>query len=332
MSKKTISIILALAIMAVIAFVVLKFKNKQGDNNYQTTNVAIGNVRKTINVDADITPKIYANISSELPAIIESVNVSVNDKVKKGDILFTLNRDSLNAQVKNAELAVERAELAEKKSRRKWDSLKPEERDSIKKATQQAREQLKEIIAQAEKAVIVSPIDGVVIKQDARVGDVAKGVLIKIINPDSLYLEGFIPEVDIAKVKKGSECSITFDAYPNKVLKGTLESFDISNTDKENITYYKAVINFSNKENLKILNGMNASVDIETNKKNNVLIVPRDFAQKDDHGYFVYVKKNSENNNDEVVKKYFKVGIIGNKNIEVLSDLKKGEEIIKKTN
>ena len=318
-------------LLSAIALTFFLLRTSRTEHNYQVTNISIGNIQKTINIDAKVIPKKYANISAEIPALIEKVNVSVNDTVKKGDVLFELNKTSVEAQVKNAQLAVDRAELAEKKARRSWDLMKPEDRESIKKASEQAREKLKEIKAQAKKTTIDSPIDGIIIKQDARAGDISNGILIKIIEPSSLYLEGLIPEVDIARVHKGDKCYITFDAFPKNILNGTLGTMDISSTIDQNNTYYKININISNNENtIKILNGMNASVDIEIEQKDNVLFVPRDFAKKDDQGYFVYIKNSNNSKKEPFIKKYFKNGLIGNKKIEIISGLKKGDEVIKK--
>ena len=91
----------------------------------------IADVHKTINMDATMNPDVYVDITSELPTLISSVEVSVNDVVEDGQELFTLDKKSIYAQLNNAKLTVERAELAEKQARRKWDTLKPEERESM---------------------------------------------------------------------------------------------------------------------------------------------------------------------------------------------------------
>ncbi len=301
------------------------------EQKYKEMTIATGDVHKIVNVDAEIVPDIYADISSELPILIDWVGVKENERVKKGQELLRLNQDSLNAQVKYAELALQRSELAEKKARRKWDSLKPEERESFKKATQQARETLREVYAQAEKTVITSPIDGVVITQNAQVGEVAKGTLMKIIDPNSLYLQAMIPEVDVSKIHNGDPVFVSFDAYPNKIVDGKISSINVSSTVEENNTYFKATVDIQNKNNLKILNGMNADVDIEIEHRKDVTVVPRNWIEKDDDGYYVYILNPNRHGSDKkpFVKKYFKVGLVGKDNVEVVSGLKVGDKIIK---
>lgn len=323
MKKIIIIIIIVVLVGGAIFFV----RSRKSEQPYLESQVVTADVQKTINVDATMNPDVYADITSELPTLIASVDVSVNDTVKKGQELFRLDKRSIYAQINNAKLAVERAELAEQQARRKWDTLKPEERESIKKATEQSRQTLNEIYAQAAKTTIVSPIDGVVIEQNARVGEVARGIIARIIDPQSLQVEALIPEVDISKVASGDKAFITFDAYPDKVVKGTFVSMDTASTVDQNNTYFKADIDIDDKNDITILDGMNAGVDIEIEKKTAVTAVPRDFAQKDEQGYFVYVL-NTGSTKEQFVKKHFEEGIVGNEFVEVISGLNVGEKIV----
>ncbi len=320
-------IIITIVVLIIIGGVIFFVRTRKAEQSYTESQVVTTDVHKTINMDATMNPDVYADITAELPTLISTVEVSINDTVEKGQKLFTLDKKSISAQISNARLAVERAELAEQQARRKWDTLKPEERESIKKATEQSRQTLNELYAQASKTTIISPIDGVIIEQNARVGEVAQGTVIKIIDPKSLQVEALIPEVDIAKVTKGDESFIVFDAYPDKVVKGTFVSMDSGSTLNQNNTYFKAIIDIDDKNDMTILDGMNAEVDIEIEKKADVTAVPRDYAQKDEQGYFVYVL-NTDSNTEQFSKKYFKEGIVGNDFVEVVSGVSVGEKIV----
>jgi len=328
MSELVKKIIKALIIVVVLAGIVFFMYNRKKEQPYQEGIVTKGNVHKTINVDATMNPDLYADITSELPTLINSINVSLNDKVEKGDELFKLDKKSISAQIANARLAVERAELAEKKSRRKWDLLKPEERASIKKATQQSRETLKELYAQVDKTTIVSPIDGIIVEQNARAGEIAQGRIMRIIDPESLQVEALIPEVDIAKVHSGNKVAIIFDAYPSKKISGTFKSMDSSSTLQDKNTYFRAIVGIDNKSDLTILDGMNAEVDIEISKKENVIRVPRNFAKKDKEGYFVYTLNAAQRGEDFFTKKRFQTGLVGDEFIEVLAGLSINDKVV----
>lgn len=327
MNKKIIFTIVGILIVGII---ILSWRSRKLDQQYESNVVTLGNVSKTIKVDATLQPNIYVDISTELPTLIDWVGVKINDEVKKGQEVLRLDKKSINAQIRNAQLAVERAELAEKQSRRKWDDLKPEERESIKKASEQSRQTLNEIYAQASKTSITSSIDGVVTKQNAHVGEVASGVLLRIIDLDSLQVEALIPEVDISKVYVGEKVYIIFDAHPEKEIKGKVELIEMGNINLQGNTYYKAILTMDNvDDDITIFDGMNAEVNIEFANENNILVISRDFATKDDEGYFVYTTDSSNKNKEIFVKQYFEAGLIGDEKIEVISGLSKDQNIIK---
>ncbi len=321
-------IIITVVVVVLIGGVIFFVRSRKSEQPYTQSQATTTDVHKTINVDATMNPDVYADIASELPTLIASVDVEVNDEVKKGQELFRLDKKSIYAQINNAKLAVERAELAEQQARRKWDMLKPEERKSIVKATEQSRQTLNEIYAQAAKTTITSPIDGIVIEQNARVGEVAQGIVMRIIDPKSLQVEALVPEVDIAKVSKGDKSFIIFDAYPDKIVEGTFVSMDTGSTLKQNNTYFKAIIDIDDKDDITILDGMNASVDIEIDKKTGVTAIPREYAKKDDNGYFVYILNDDTGHKEQFAKKYFQEGIVGDEFVEVVSGLATGEQIV----
>ena len=321
-------IIITIIVFVFVGGAVFFMRSRSEEQSYIESEIMTVDVHKTINMDATMNPDVYADITSELPTLISSVEVSVNDIVEEGRELFTLDKKSIYAQLNNAKLTVERAELAEKQARRKWDALKPEERESIKKATMQSRQILNEVYAQAAKTTITSPIDGVIVEQNARVGEIAQGIVIKIIDPKSLQVEVMIPEVDIAKVTKGDKSSIVFDAYPNKIIEGTFASMDLGSTVDQNNTYFKAIVDIDDRQDITILDGMNAEVDIEIEKKTDVVAVSRDFAQKDESGYFVYVLNNGNKSKEQFTKKYFEAGIIGDDFIEVAVGMNVGDVIV----
>lgn len=328
MKKSVIFIIIVILVLTVIAFFYSFRQMTAPEQHYESAVVAMGDVSKTINVDATLQPDSHVDIATEIPTLIEWVGVEVNDEVEKGDAILRLDKDAVNAQVKNAQLAVERAELAEQQARRQWDKMKPEERESIKKATEQSRQILNEVYSQAKKTTITSSIDGIVIKQNARVGEVATGVLVRIIDPESLRVEALIPEVDLSRVKIGSTTRIILDAYPEIQIMGEVEMIEMGNIELQGNTYYKAILIMDSGEDIDFFDGMNAEVDIEFDREEGVLVIPRAFVQKDDQGYFVHIIDTQHKGSGDPVQQYFSAGLIGDENVEVVSGLAKGQSII----
>ncbi len=316
------------AIVVVVAFFVIFKSGTKDEQGYEIYTITTGDVHKTIDVDAVMRPDIYQNVTAEVPTLIERVEVRVNDSVTVGEELLRLDRDALNAQIRKAQLAVERAELAENQGRRKSSGLDSRDILSLKKATEQARQTLNELYAQAQKTSIKAMIDGVVVEQNARVGEVANGVMMRIIDPRSLRLEALVPEVDIAGVKEGAEVTVFFDAYQDKGVSGYIKTIEVGSVVVQNNTYYKAIIELNLGEEIRLLEGMNAQVDIQTQRREGVMVVDRDVVFRDKDGFYVYVvnaQKKGDNNPEKV---YFEEGLVGDKFIEVKSGLRMSQDIV----
>jgi HlyD family secretion protein len=326
--RKKKNILMGIGVVVVLIIIVFILKSKKAPVEYESATVDFNEIKKTINVDLTVEPAVYTDVSSELPTLIDKVYVQIGDEVEKGQKLIKLNQQSISAQINNARLAVERAELSEQQARRQWDRLKPEERESLKKASEQARQSLNEVYAQASKTVITSAIDGIIIKQEAREGEIAQGIILTIIQPETLRAEALIPEIDISKIQKGSLAEIVFDAYADQVYSGKIASIEQGSTVIQNNNYYKAIINLNNLTDVKLLEGMNAEADILIEKKDNVLTVPRDFAFKDENGYFVYLVNSQKSVKKPVIKKYFQEGLIGDEFVEILSGLENGLVVV----
>ncbi len=319
-------IFFSIATAGIVAVGVVYFVThmKDTDVRYDEYVLQKHDVIKTVNVDATVHPDVYRDIVPEVPLRIKDVAVKVNDMVTEGQVLVRLDRDAINAQIRKAQLAVERAEIAENQGRRKSSGLDSREILSLKKASEQARQVRNELYAQAKKMVITAPISGIVTVQNARVGEVATGVMMRIIDPQSLQVEALIPEVDIAKAREGTPVRIVFDAYPDTTVDGVVKTIDVGSVTVQNSTYYRAIIAVKNWRGVVVRDGMHADVDVVFAQEQRALAVPRDFAQKDAQGYFVLVRDNA----GSIQKRYFTTGLIGDTFISVRNGLVRGQVIL----
>jgi len=73
--------------------------------------------------------------------------------------------------------------------------------------------------------------------------------------------------------------------------------------------------------------GMNATVDFVVKSKENILLIPAEAAHKDKEGDYVFVKPEGSR---ESVKTSVKLGMTDDKNIEVISGIKEGDQVVVK--
>lgn len=91
-----------------------------------------------------------------------------------------------------------------------------------------ARAAQEETKARVANQSIFSPLKGVVMTRNVEPGTVVTPGknLLTVINPQQLYLRGYIPEADIARVRLGQDVRIFLDSRPNQPLLGKVTAID----------------------------------------------------------------------------------------------------------
>ncbi|MBM4028801.1 MAG: efflux RND transporter periplasmic adaptor subunit [Planctomycetes bacterium] len=177
-----------------------------------------------------------------------------------------LRLDELQAQYNAAKLALEAAEL----------NLKVLEHN-LEAADAQ--------IAQAKETLgyttIVAPLDGVITRINAKVGEMVVTGMMN--NPGTKILEvgdlsqmlavAQVDEADVGKLRVGQKAKVFLDAYANHEFKGTVHLIALSADLSRQLTkHYKTEILLESDRRLH--SGLTANVDIETRTYTDVLAVP----------------------------------------------------------
>jgi HlyD family secretion protein len=219
---------------------------------------------------------------------------------------------------------------------------------AINSLIQQAEASLKSTLDTLNKTTFISPIDGMITSLRVEEGEVAiigtmnnpGTVLMTIADLSVMEVEVEVDETDVVGVQLGQATNVRVDAFPDVVFKGKVTEIGSSALQKSTATTtqeskdFKVIITLENPSQ-KLKPGLSASADIVTAEKKGVLAVPiaslvvrekpaSDKDKKDakeEEG--VYLVENSRVKFQLVAK-----GITGGMNIEVLSGLKEGQEIV----
>jgi len=176
-----------------------------------------------------------------------------------------------------------------------------------------------------DKVEITAPYDCLIVESSKSEGEVAARdvKILEIIGLDSMVVRIDIPEIDRTKVREGMSVNMSFDAYPGKIITGKIYDIaQISKTTKAG-TFFEAFIEFVDLKDIDISNiyGLNADVEIITEGKEDVLVVPNDFIYEENGEEFVY-RMTGENNIEKII---VETGISDLNYTEVLSGLKEGD-------
>ncbi len=226
----------------------------------------------------------------------------------------------------------------------------------------QARENL-------QRTTIIAPVTGVVSQLNVKKGERVVGTaqmagteMLTIADMSRMEVRVDVSETDISKVKIGDTTIIEADAYRSRKFKGIVSRIAVSSAKTSltsgsnssdqvtNYTVHVAILPDSYadltakmaKGKYPFKPGMSASVEIQTNRQDNILSVPvnavttRDWPdsmkKRDDLNditseirqvVFVYDKKNQE-----VKLRDVKTGLQDNRYLEITSGLQENEEVV----
>ena len=186
--------------------------------------------------------------------------------------------------------------------------------------------------------------------------------LLRVANLNNMEVEVSVNENDIVKINIGDETKIEVDAYLKKEFKGIVTSISnsaTSTTTADQVTNFKVKVRILKESYQDLLAGkpatyspfrpgMTATVDIITTKKENIIGVPiSSVVIKSDTLPVAKVEMNDEENTDKIKTKIdkklecvfvknngkakiriVKTGIQDDTNIEIVSGLQKGDEVI----
>lgn len=276
---------------------------------YETAEVKRGNLEVTVSATGKIESVDAVEIGAEVSGRVDEVLVDFNDPVEKGQVIAKINTEQLDARVKEAQAqaAVAAASVRSAKataveaeanarrmksladrgliSQRELESAEATaaraEASVSTSAAQQiaAAASLESAISARDKAIIKSPIDGIVLSRSVEPGQTVASSLqapvLFILAKDltTMTLKVDIDEADVGKVRKGQRATFTVDAHPGKTFEAEVKSLKNVPTEGLDVVTYEAELSVENRERL-LRPGMTATATIITSERKDVLLVP----------------------------------------------------------
>ncbi len=302
---------LVVGIVLLIMIVLVVQNQRPTQVQYQTEPVRRGDLVVTVSATGTLAPVKEVEVGIEVSGTIKTVLVDYNDRVTVGQILAILDTTRLEAQAQQSEsaLASARAKVLQAEATLQEAQIKmarldevkqlsggkvpaPYDLDTAKATLARAKADLasaKAVVDQAQgafnvnrtdikKAVVHSPINGVVLERSVEPGQTFASqfqapVLFKLAEDlTKMELQVDVDEADVGVVKEGQEATFTVDAYPDRTFPAKITQVRYGSETKEGVVTYKTVLTVDNSE-LSLRPGMTATAVITVNKKENVLLV-----------------------------------------------------------
>jgi len=247
--------------------------------------------------------------------------ISAQQAISTTKITNDTNINSAEASISSAEIALQRKEdeLALKKAGPTQEAI-----NLYLAKIKQAQARVSLLNNKISDATLKSPADGQVIKINKRKGETVSAVdsVIAFLLKGPFQIEVDIYEEDIVNVIIDNYVRVELPAFPDDVFDGRVISVDPAEKLIGGVVYYEVNISFEILgQNIKP--GMTADVVIETNKKDNVLVVPAEAIEKRDGVKMakVYIGK-------QLVYRDIEIGLEGEDYTEILSGLSEGDMVI----
>ena len=283
-----------------------------------TVAAARGTAAEIVYATGTVEPTRWAKVASIIRDRIIEICDCEGKPVKKGDVLARLDDREVRAQL---------TELKAREEFSKRELSRVSELIGRGSATTQAHErasmdlrQIQGLISvQMEKIddyVIVSPMDGVVLRRDGEIGEIADAgqVLFRVGVPKPLRIVAEVNEEDIPRVAVGQKALLRTDAFPNHPLDGAVS--EITPMGDSVAKTYRIRIALPDDTPLKP--GMSVEANVVTREKPGALVIPAEAVQ----GTNVFVI-----DGERAERRAVTIGIRGPRAVEVLSGLSEGERI-----
>ncbi len=370
---KKILIFAGLAVLLVGLPLLSKFTGGTDAKQVEIQKVEFKLIKSSILASGTLAFREQVQLRSEIIGQVTELHVEETDQVKKGDMVITLDPKTYQAQVEQAEarvriqrIAIERQHLMIKTLSDRFarqqvmfaknlvDEDSYEAVESELELSKVDLRSLQESLAQASAALdqseellsktrIRSPIDGIVIQVDIKVGEtviagttnIPGSTMMVIADPSETLTEVQVDEADIAQVREGQNADIFTAAFPDTPLSGTIQSIASvarKSPGQASLSFLVKIL-LDEQDTMIIRTGMSVRADIYTQTSEETLAVPVQAVLYDEETdeenegkkeqTYVFVMENGK-----AVRKDVEVGISSDSDQEIKSGLEQNELVI----
>ena len=254
-----------------------------------------------------------AQIAPEVGGKVVAIAHREGEKVKAGEVLMRLDASVGQAQVSLSRRELQAVEaqrqqtcVAAERARRELGRISRLAREGIvstdmldqaqtsaesteascraaRAAVEQARAAVELSSRRADQLVIRAPFDGIVADLSVELGEYTTpsppGMpippVLDLIDPESIYVSAPMDEVDSSRIAPGQPVRVTIDAYPGRAFPGRVTRVApyVLDREEQNRTV-EIEVALDNPDQVRLLPGTSADVEVILQAKENVLRVP----------------------------------------------------------
>ncbi len=284
----------------------------------------VGDMSENMSIVGSLAAKESAMISAEIAGTIKKIHIEDGQKVSSGQALFSMESESLQAQLKNALATVELRKLEKSRQATLLEQHVTSQYEFDKANTQLLTAEAERDYARAQlaKTEVKAPFSGYLGIRKVNEGAYVKqgSALIDLVQIDPLLLDFRVPETALGLIKINGKLDVTFPALPDVKAKATIIAIEPAMNTTTRSVMVRARINNQNDQ---LRPGIFASIELPAKAVQKVLWLPEGalFFQGDKK--FVMI-----NNNGTSLRKEVEVGSFQDGQVAILSGLNATDEVV----
>ncbi|TNF79068.1 MAG: efflux RND transporter periplasmic adaptor subunit [Acidobacteria bacterium] len=351
---------LLVAALVVGAYFWLKGRGENGQE-FEIVMVERGEITEKAVAVGQIEPRLKFEVKSKISGIVKRCVVDVGDRVSPGDPLFEIVPDPTPTELVEAESQVEAAEAAFKRAEAEWKRVTEltkegisarEEEDIKREAFELARIELQsakdnlDLVRQGRiagrgrqmESIIRAPAGGIVLQRLVDPGDPvvplttfqAGTELATIADMGDLIFMGTVDEIDVGKLSLDVAARLNIGALPDQSVTGRLSRIAPQAKEEEGARLFDVEIELDPVEGILLRAGYSATADLVIREKSDILMIPERLVLFEDDGAKTFVEIPAATPGGEPEKVEIETGLSDGLNIEVLSGLEEGAEVVER--
>lgn len=237
-----------------------------------------------------------AYISPEMGGQIQKIYVTEGQRVKKGEMLISLNAGPIQGQIAELRTALELATTIYNKQKELWEQKIGSEIQFIEaKTNRQSMEQrLNTAQVQYSMSLIKAPFDGIVDDIIGKVGEMSSPGMevVRMVNLSSIEITAEISESYLDNIRKGDKVTVYFPSLGSKKVEARVNR--IGNIINPANRTFKLIVKLENlQEDIKP--NMVAVIEIKDYENPKAIALPSELIKSDVSGKtFVYIAQEAE--------------------------------------
>lgn len=283
-----------------------------------------------VELQGSVSTKQNVVIYPEYSGTLTKVYVKEGQKVKKGKVLAKIDDGGLSQQLMQMEIQRDLAKTTFERQERLWQQKIGSEIQYLQaKSSYEAQEQaVKQLKQQVGKTFVTAPFSGTiddVITEQGTVVAPGQSMLFRIVNLEDMYIETDVPERYISNIIPGKKVEVEFPILGKSMDAEIRQAGNFINPANRT---FKAEIAIKNESN-SIKPNLTAKLKINDYTSDNAILIKQSIISENAEGdQYVYIIADKNDSMAKAKRVIIKTGKTQGDNIEVLSGLNNGDEII----